>query len=168
MNFEKIQVKSLKENIISLFDDNWALISAGDLDSGFNTMTASWGGMGKLWAKNVCYIFIRPQRYTYEFTEKNDMFSVSFFSSEYKKELTYCGRNSGRDVDKMKETGLKPIALDGTVGFEQSEIVLTCKKLAYQDIDPTGFIDECVDKNYPDKDYHRMYIGEIVSCYVKK
>lgn len=168
MNFEKVNVKSINKNPISLFDDDWALITAGDLNNGFNTMTASWGGIGKLWAKNVCFIFIRPQRYTLEFIEKNDIFTVSFFSNDYKKELTFCGRNSGRDVDKIKHTGLTPLQLDSSVAFEQSQIILTCKKLAVQDIDPTGFIDEKVDSNYPDKDYHKMYIGEIISCYVKK
>lgn len=167
MKFDKVDVKTIDKNVISLFDDNWALISAGTTEKGFNTMTASWGGLGKLWAKNVCFIFIRPQRYTLEFVDNNDTFSVSFFGSEYKKALAFCGRNSGRDVDKMKETGLIAFDIDSTIGFEQAQIVLTCKKLAVQDIDPTGFIDASVDGNYPDKDYHKMFVGEIISCYVE-
>ena len=134
----------------------------------YNTMTASWGAMGELWNKDVCFCFIRPQRYTYEFTEKNELFTLSFFGEEYRKALSFCGRNSGRDCDKAKETGLTPIEVDGSVSFEESEIIIVLKKIAYQDIKPEGFIDESIDeKNYPQKDYHRMYIGEVVSCYVK-
>lgn len=164
---KKIHIKELKGNAVSLFDDKWCLITAGNGES-YNTMTASWGAMGELWSKDVCFCFIRPQRYTYEFTEKNELFTLSFFGEEYRKALSFCGRNSGRDCDKAKETGLTPIEVDGSVSFEESEIIIVLKKVAYQDIKPEGFIDESIDeKNYPKKDYHRMYIGEVVSCYVK-
>ena len=163
----KIDIKALKESAVSLFDDKWALITAGNKDS-YNTMTASWGAMGELWNKDVCFIFIRPQRYTYEFTEREDYFTVSFFDEEYKKALTFCGRNSGRDVDKAKETGLTPVEIGGSMSFKESEIILVCKKLYYQDLDPKGFIETKLDDmNYPTKDYHRMYVGEIVETYVK-
>lgn len=164
---KKIDIKELKGNAVSLFDDKWCLITAGTEES-YNTMTASWGAMGELWNKDVCFCFIRPQRYTYEFTEKNDLFTLSFFAEEYRKALSFCGTKSGRDYDKAKETGLTPKAIDGSVSFEESEIIIVLRKVAVQDIDPEGFIDETIDeKCYPQKDYHRMYIGEVVSCYVK-
>lgn len=164
---KKIDIKELKGNAVSLFDDKWCLITAGSGED-YNTMTASWGAMGELWNKDVCFCFIRPQRYTYEFTEKNELFTLSFFGEEYRKALAFCGRNSGRDFDKAKETGLTPMEIDGSVSFEESEIVIVLRKVAYQDIKPEGFVDETIDeKNYPEKDYHRMYIGEVVSCYVK-
>lgn len=164
---KKINIKELKENSVSLFDDRWCLITAGTKDS-YNTMTASWGAMGELWNKDVCFCFIRPQRYTYEFTEKNELFTLSFFSEKYRDALTFCGRKSGRDFDKAKETGLTPKEVDGSMSFEESEIVIVLKKIAYQDIKPEGFLDSDLDsKNYPLKDYHRMYIGEVVSCYIK-
>lgn len=164
---KEINIKELKENPVSLFDDRWALITAGNMES-YNTMTASWGAMGELWNKDVCFCFIRPQRYTYEFTEREEYFTLSFFSEEYRKALTYCGRFSGRDVDKAKETGLTATAFGNSVAFEEAEIVLLCKKVAFQDINPEGFIDSSVDSScYPGKDYHRMYIGEIVSCFIK-
>lgn len=164
---KKIDIKDLGGNAVSLFDDKWCLITAGDKES-YNTMTASWGAMGELWNKDVCFCFIRPQRYTYEFTEKNDLFTLSFFGEEYRKALSFCGSKSGRDYDKAKETGLTPKFIDGSVTFEESEIVIVLKKVAVQDIDPKGFIDETIDeKCYPLKDYHRMYIGEVVSCYIK-
>ena len=164
---KEINIKELKENAVSLFDDRWCLITAGN-EKSWNTMTASWGAMGELWNKDVCFCFIRPQRYTYEFTEREEFFTLSFFTEEYRKALAYCGRNSGRDVDKAKETGLTAKATDGSISFEEAELVLVCKKLAFQDIKPEGFVDPTIDSAcYPDKDYHRMYIGEIVRCYVK-
>lgn len=161
---KKIDVKALNENPIKLFDDEWSLITAGD-EGGFNMMTASWGGLGELWSKNVCFIFVRPQRYTYEYLEKHDLFTVSFYGSEHKKALAFCGSKSGRDYDKASETGLTPLFIDGTTTFEQARITLVCKKLAFQDMDPKGFIDDSIEGNYAAKDYHRVYIGEIVGCY---
>lgn len=164
---KEINIKELKESSVSLFDDRWALITAGNEES-YNTMTASWGALGELWNKDVCFCFIRPQRYTFEFTEREEYFTLSFFSEEYRKALAFCGRNSGRDVDKVKETGLTPFATGNSVSFKEAEIILVCKKLAFQDINPEGFIEPAIDGScYPDKDYHRMYIGEIVNCYVK-
>lgn len=163
----KINIKELQENAVSMFDDKWCLITAGTKES-YNTMTASWGAMGELWNKDVCFIFIRPQRYTLEFTEREEYFTLSFFSEEYKKALAFCGRNSGRDCDKAKETGLTPMEIDGSMSFEESQTVIVCKKLFYQDIDPKGFTDKTIDGLcYPEKDYHRMYVGEVVACYKK-
>jgi flavin reductase (DIM6/NTAB) family NADH-FMN oxidoreductase RutF len=163
----KIDIKALQGNAVSMFDDKWCLITAGKKDS-YNTMTASWGAMGELWNKDVCFIFIRPQRYTLEFTEREELFTLSFFGEEYKKALGFCGRNSGRDCDKAKETGLTPMEIDGSMSFEESETVIVCKKLFYQDIDPQGFIDKAIDGVcYPEKDYHRMYVGEVIGCYQK-
>ena len=102
------------------------------------------------------------------FTEKNNRFTLSFFSEEYRKALSFCGRNSGRDCDKAKETGLTPIPVDGSMSFKESRLTLVCEKLYYQDLDPKGFVDESLDgKNYALKDYHRMYVGKIVSCYIE-
>lgn len=165
---KKINIKELDKNAVSLFDDKWCLITAGTKDS-YNTMTASWGAMGELWNKDVCFAFIRPQRYTYEFTEREELFTLSFFGEQYRKALSFCGTKSGRDYDKAKETGLTPMEIDGSMAFEESEIVIVLKKVAIQDINPEGFIDGTIDeKCYPSKDYHRMYIGEVVACYVKE
>lgn len=163
---KEINVREIKENAVKMISDDWMLVTAGD-DSGFNTMTASWGGIGELWAKDVVFVFIRPQRYTLEFIEKNDVFSLSFFGGDYKKELTFCGRNSGRDVDKMKETNFTPVFSDGTTYFEEAETVLICKKLAVTEITPDSFIDKDIDKNYASKDYHKVFIAEIVKTLKK-
>lgn len=166
-DFKKIDPKQISENPIRLFADDWALITSGD-ETAYNTMTASWGGVGELWNKDVCFVFIRPQRYTFEFVEKNDLFTVSFYPKEPHKALSFCGSHSGRDFDKAKETGLTPLFLDGTTAFEEAKIILVCKKIACQEMDPNGFMDPTIDKNYAAKDYHKIYVGEIISCYTKE
>jgi len=123
--------------------------------------------MGVLWNKPVTYIFVRPQRYTYEFLEKNKSYSLSFFDEKYRKALTICGSKSGRDIDKVKEAGLTPVVSDnGIVHFSEAKLVVECSKLYYQDIDPSHFLDKSINELY-DNDYHRMYIGEITGI-VKK
>lgn len=158
---KEINVRELKDNFVKMISNDWALLTAGKSDD-FNTMTVSWGGIGELWNKDVCFVFVRPQRYTYEFMEKNDYFSLSFFGGEYKKELGICGSKSGRDIDKIAETGFIPVDLGEAVGFEQAKVTVVLKKLAYQDMKPDGFLDETIMKNYVNNDFHRVYVGEIV------
>lgn len=165
--FKEISPKELTNNPFKLIGDEWTLITAGSSDS-FNTMTASWGGLGVIWGKNVATIYIRPQRYTYEFLEKSDTFTLSFFTEDYKKTLGFCGKYSGRDYDKAKECSLTPTELDGSIAFEEAKLVLVCKKLYHDDINPQNFHDDTIDSiNYPQHDYHRMYIGDIVKAYIK-
>ena len=158
---KEINIRELKDNFVKMISNDWALLTAGKSDD-FNTMTVSWGGIGELWNKDVCFVFVRPQRYTYEFMEKNDYFSLSFFGGEYKKELGVCGSKSGRDIDKMAETGFIPIDLGEATGFEQAKVNVVLKKLAYQDMKPDGFIDDSIMNNYANNDFHRVYVGKIV------
>lgn len=164
---KEINIRNLKENFVKMISDDWALLTAGKSDN-FNTMTVSWGGIGELWNKDVCFVFVRPQRHTFEFIEKNDFFTLSFFGGEYKKELGICGSKSGRDIDKIKETGFTPVDFDTTVGFEQAKVNIILKKLAYQDISPDGFLDETIMKNYANNDFHRVYVGEIIKVVVEE
>lgn len=158
---KEINIRELKDNFVKMISNDWALLTAGKNDD-FNTMTVSWGGIGELWNKDVCFVFVRPQRYTYEFMEKNDYFSLSFFGGEYKKELGICGSKSGRDIDKMAETGFIHVDLGESVGYEQAKLNVVLKKLAYQDMKPDGFIDDSIMNNYANNDFHRVYVGEIV------
>lgn len=158
--FRETTMRELNTSPVKMIAEDWALLTAGNL-SAFNTMTVSWGGVGELWGKDVALVFVRPQRYTYEFMENSEYFTLSFFGGEYKKELGICGAKSGRDVDKCKETGLVPTAAEQAVTFEQAKTVLVCRKVAFQDIDPKGFLDASIMDTYAAKDYHRMYVGVI-------
>ena len=162
--FEKIDPKTLKENVFSLIGDQWMLITAGTPEH-CNTMTASWGGLGVLWGKNVATIYIRPQRYTYEFVERSDFFTLAFFGREYHKALALCGAKSGREVDKAKACGFTVAAGEGKAPyFEQAELVLVCRKRYAQEMDPQAIPQDAKDRFYPEKDYHTMYIGEVVEA----
>ncbi|MCX6273432.1 MAG: flavin reductase family protein [Bacteroidetes bacterium] len=155
----------LEENIFRLLDKDWMLITAGE-PGDFNTMTASWGGFGILWNKPVAYVVVRPTRYTYLFMERSALFTLSFLTAKYRKALNICGTLSGRDVDKVGKAGLTPFTLEsGVTGFTEARMIMECKKLYYQDIDPDRFIDKKLDSNYPLADYHRMYIGEILTVF---
>ena len=164
--FKSISPKNLTENVFYLIANQWMLIAAGEKSS-FNCMTASWGGLGQLWNKDVAYIFVRPQRYTYEFLEKYDNFSLNFFESKYKNLLNICGSKSGRDIDKMN-LEITPVFDNNTIYYNESKIVIICKKIYYQDIKPDNFIEKSIQKNYPLNDYHRMYIGEILQVLVNE
>ncbi|MCF8297689.1 MAG: flavin reductase [Saprospiraceae bacterium] len=165
--FKKIPANEIQGNAVKMIGSDSMLISAGNIKS-FNTMTAAWGGIGFLWKMPVVYIFIRPQRYTYEFVERNDYFTISFFEKEYQKILNFCGTKSGRDYDKIAETGLIPIETENeNIIYEQSYLSLECKKLYFDDLNPANFLSDDIHKVYPTKDFHRMYIGEIVNTYTK-
>jgi flavin reductase (DIM6/NTAB) family NADH-FMN oxidoreductase RutF len=164
-NLSAIKPQQIADNVFRLIGADWMLITAGTRQS-FNTMTASWGGMGVLWDKEVCWCVIRPQRYTYEFMERSARFTLSFFDERYRGALNLCGTKSGRDIDKVAAAGLTPTTTDsGAVYFAEARLVMECRKLYYQDIDPRNFVDPNIARNYPKRDYHRMYLGEIVGCY---
>lgn len=158
--FKETTMREMTASPVKMIAEDWALLTAGDM-SAFNTMTVSWGGVGELWGKDVTFVFVRPQRYTYEFMEKSDRFTLSFFGGDYKKELGVCGAKSGRDIDKCRETGLIPMEAGGAVAFEQAKTILICRKVAFQDLDPNGFLDASIMETYAAKDYHRMYVGVI-------
>lgn len=166
MSFEKTDICDINESFTRLIRDDWALLTAGE-GGDYNTMTVSWGMTGELWGKDVVTVFVRPQRYTYEFMEKCSNFSLSFFERDYHRALAFCGSKSGRDVDKAKECGLTLAELGGAPAFEEARLVVTCRKLAFADIDPAGFLDHDIEKNYPGRDYHRAYVGEITGVYRK-
>lgn len=156
---KEIPVSQIKDNVVDLIGKEWMLIAAGNEDR-YNMMTASWGAMGELWNKPVAIVFIRPQRYTFEFVEQNDRFTLSFYGDN-KAVHAVCGKQSGRDVDKAALCGLEPVFTDGTVTFKQARMTLVCRKLYAQDIDPNGFTDSSLMSNYAGGDYHRVYVGEI-------
>lgn len=165
-NFSKIDIKDVAENAIKLISERWMLVTAGNKDS-FNTMTASWGTMGFLWGKPVVYVFIRPQRYTFEFMEKNTEFTLSFFPDENKEALKICGSTSGRDCNKVEKAGISPIETEnGNITFNEANLVLECKTLYKEDFKAENFLDkELIQKWFAASDYHKVYVAEIVNTY---
>lgn len=165
---KSLEPEQITDNFIRAIGDEWMLITAGTPDN-FNTMTASWGSVGVLWNLPVAICFIRPTRHTYHFTETQDYFTLSFFTDQHKDILSYCGSHSGKNVDKIAETGLQPMLTDNlSIGFEQSRLCLECRKIYFDDLKPAHFLmPDTDDKFYPGKDYHRMYIGEIRNAYIK-
>ena len=169
---KEINVKELKLNPMSLIADDWMLITAGTEETGYNTMTASWGHMGSIWGRGrglptaVCYI--RPQRYTKAFVDREDLYTLCFFPG-YKKELAYLGSHSGRDEDKVAKMELTPVFGPGYTYFAEANLVLVCRKLYRAPLLEEGFLDRSVvDTHYPEKDFHDLYIGEIVKVLVKE
>ena len=165
--FRSIPAETITDNPFKLFGVDWTLITAGPPEA-FNTMTAAWAGLGVLWSKNVCFCFIRPQRYTYQFMEQSDAFTLSFFEEKYRKALQLCGSKSGREIGKAAEAGLTPVPgpLAGTTCFAEARMVIACRKIYFQDVNPQNFLDPGIEQNYPAQDYHRMYIGEAMECWV--
>ena len=160
--FMEISPYQIDDNTFEMIGRDWALVTSGSPES-FNTMTISWGGTGVLWNVPVAFTFIRPQRHTFSFTESNEFCSLCFFDDAYRKALSYCGSHSGRDVDKVKETGLTPAFTEnGVPYFEEARLVLICKKLYAQDLNEASVIEPSVKSWYNGDDYHRMYVSEIV------
>lgn len=165
--FKEIQPEEISENTFKLIGKDWMLV-ASSFDGKTNAMTASWGGFGVLWGKNVAYIVVRPQRYTKNFIDKSNKFSITFFDVSYKSMLAYMGKISGRDEDKIKNSGLildenSPIPL-----FKEGKLTAQCKVLYKQNLSPESFLDtEIISKWYPDSDYHMLYVAEIEKVYIK-
>ncbi|MCL2487580.1 MAG: flavin reductase [Oscillospiraceae bacterium] len=165
--FVEIDPLMLEENVFRSIGRDWMLLTAGK-EGKYNTMTASWGGMGVLWNTDVVFAVVRPSRYTYEFFERERHFSLSFFGNSFKRALQFCGTQSGRDCDKVSEAGLLPLFDAPAPYFNEARIAICCKKLYTQDIDPEKFLDPTIASHYPNGDYHRMYIGEIKKILVRK
>lgn len=164
----EIDIKKVNLNPFKKIGDEWALLMAGN-EKGYNSMTISWGYMGVMFNKPVFLTVVRPQRYTKEFLDKSEYFTVSFFNNEYKKTLAYLGSNSGRDVDKTSVDGVTAKFCDDTVMYEEASLVLVCRKLFTMDQSKAEFFDESIKKEiYPTGDFHTFYTGEIVKAYENK
>ena len=164
--FRKVDPKTLDLNVFSAIGDRWMLITAGNAEK-CNTMTASWGGLGILWNLPMAIAYIRPQRYTKQFVDENEYFTLSFFPDQYRRELALCGTKSGRDMDKVKECGFTVAAAEcGAPYFEEAELVFVCRKRMVIPMDPAAMPDEVKEKHYKG-DYHDMYWGEIVETLKK-
>ena len=150
---------------------DWMLLTAGSMENGFNTMTCSWGHIGSIWGTGggwptaICYV--RPQRYTKEFMDREEYYTLSFFDAKYKEKLAYLGTRSGKEEDKVSKAGLTPAFEDGFTFFKEASLVLVCRKLYQAPLKEECFVDQSIVKqHYPQKDFHDLYIGQIVKAYI--
>lgn len=153
-----IDAKELKENFIKDIADEYMLVAAGD-KHGYNMMTASWGFAGEMWGNDCMLAVVRPTRYTIEFINRNDYFTLSFYGDN-KEVHKICGSKSGRDVDKAALAHLTPVFDDNTVYFKEARMVLICKKQYVQQMKEECFTDKEPLKWY-NNDLHYMIIGKI-------
>ena len=151
-------------DIFSRFNEKWALLTAG-VSGDCNAMTISWGGLGTLWGKPVATVYVKPIRYTWQYMEKSDFFTVSFFSEEYRNDLMILGTKSGRDGDKTALTRLTPVALEHGVAYAQAEAALVCRKIYWQDLIRENMPREVAERIYSPEAPHRMYIGEVLEIW---
>lgn len=167
MRFKEISPYEIKSNVFDLIGNKWFLVCAGD-ENGANCMTASWGSLGHIWNKPLLTTVIRPQRYTKKFVDENEYAAFCFLPEEYRKQLGYLGRVSGRDEDKIKNSGLTPVFEKGTMYFEESDLVIIGRKLYAQWMTEDSFVDKAVaEAMYPEKDYHMAYTYEIITVLSK-
>ena len=158
---KEIERSQLPLDPFALIGGDWFLLTAGTEARGYNTMTCSWGHFGPLWANDTAVVYVRPQRYTKEFVDREELYTLSFFDG-YKKELGYLGSRSGRDEDKVAAVGLTPVFENGYTYFKEAKLVIVCKKLYQAPLKEEYFLDkETVEKNYPDRDFHDLYVGKI-------
>ncbi len=167
-NLKEIEPSALERNVFDLIGSDWMLVTAGD-ESKLNTMTASWGALGVMWGKPAATIYLRPQRYTKEFVDSHDHFTLGVFDESWRKQLGYLGTVSGRDEDKIAHAGLTPVFDEAAPYFQEASLVLVCRKAYAQELQDECFIDRShLETWYPEHDLHTLYIGIIEKALVRE
>ncbi len=171
--YRKIGPNDIPGNIIKMVGDDWMLITAGDgSEKGqYNTMTASWGGMGCLWSKPVTFILVRNERYTYQLLEKNKYYTLTFYDKKYRPQLQKIfGTKSGRDTDKVKESGFHPIDTGFGMAYTEANLIICCRKIYGDKMAEENAIPELAKEWYfnGSKNFHKLYFGEIVAVWIRK
>lgn len=164
----KINIEDWQIKPHHLWHEQWLLLTSGDFaKQSFNMMTVGWGSFGTMWSKPFALIAVRQHRYTFQFTEDYDSFTLSAFPIQFHKTLNILGTKSGREMDKIHQSGLTPIASHNITspGFDEAELIVECKKIYWRDLDPEHFLTRQIHLMYQQKDYHRIYYGEIVGVY---
>ena len=167
MSFSVVDIKNLEFSPVKAIGDDWGILT-GVSDEGFNSMTVSWGSIGVMWNRPCVFAFVRPGRHTYKFIDGGEYFSLAIMNKELHERMTVFGRASGRDVDKYAVSGFTAAGYDGVYFPEEADMVFICRKISAGDVKPEWFVDDKIDSaNYPNKDYHRMFIGEIITTLKK-
>ena len=154
-------MKEFFDKSLTIFQSDWALVTAGNMEN-YNTMTIGWGGLGTLWRKPVCTVYVKPCRYTHSFMDSNDYFTVSFFENEHRSALSVLGTKSGRNGDKVAEVGFTAVAAGESVTFKEAKTTLLCRKIYRQDMCLDSMPAEAVEKYYTEEAPHTMFVGEVI------
>lgn len=163
-----VAMTELSIDVVNLWMNQWLLLTAGTIDE-CNMMTVAWGSIGCMWSRPFVQIVVRPQRHTRKYIEQSDSFTLCAFPEKYRKDLQALGTLSGRDGDKLSKTvlTLKASQRVAAPSYNEARLILECRKIYYQDMDPRGFVDKTIQDNYAANDYHRIYFGEIIAVYCK-
>ena len=164
---QPIELEHLVVKFHNLWANQWLLLTCGDFEKkDYNAMTVGWGSLGTMWGRPFAQVVVRPQRYTFEFMNRYDTFTLCVFPLAYHKALNLLGTKSGRQTDKIKESGLTPIPSStiAAPSFAEAELILECQKIYWQDMDPSHFMAPYIAKLY-NQDYHRIYFGEIKAAF---
>jgi len=165
---KSIEITQLTIRPHDLFSRQWLLLTCGDYaKKEFNSMTIGWGAFGTLWQKPFIFVAVRHSRYTFEFMEKFDSFTLAGFPHEYHRALSLLGSRSGRDGDKITDSGLtpEPSKLIAAPSFKEAELLVECRKMYWNDLNPVHFLDESIYDIYQKRDFHRIYYGEILQVF---
>ncbi len=165
----EIDPTKLSIDVVNLWRKQWLLLTAGTPDD-FNMMTVGWGSIGCMWSRPFAQVVVRPQRHTRKYIDQSDSFTLCAFAEKYRTDLKTLGTTSGRDGDKLSQTGftLKTSKIVSAPSYNEADLVLECRIIYYQDMDPNGFVDETIHDNYKSKDYHRIYYGEIIAAFCEE
>ncbi|HTP57833.1 MAG TPA: flavin reductase [Spirochaetia bacterium] len=167
MQLSAIRPEDLLLPVVHVWESQWLLLASGDFAAqDWNCMTVGWGSFGVMWGRPFAQVVVRPTRHTIRFIERFDSFTLCAFPEAFRPALSWLGSHSGRDGDKVKQSGLTPVASRcvGSPSFQEAELVVECRIIYRQDLDPALFLDPTIEKNYPRKDYHRVYFGEIAAA----
>lgn len=165
-NFSEIPYQNFLSKSFDLWDKTWLLLTSGDFSKGeFNSMVVAWGGLGIMWKKPMVMVVVRPTRHTFKFINSYESFSLCVFPEQFRSALNLLGTESGRDGDKIKASGLTPMASSFIAApiYQEAELVFECQKMYWDDLDPRHFLNPEIEVNYANKDYHRMIMGEVIN-----
>ena len=168
MHRKPIDIDQLQLKPHDLFHNQWVLLASGDYaKNDFNAMTIGWGALGTMWSKPFAFVAVRHSRYTYQFMEKYDTFTLTAFPREYHQALSLLGSRSGRDGDKITASGLSPEPASAVAApaFKEAEIVIECRKIYANDLNPAHFLDDAIYRYYPNRDFHCIYYGEVLKTF---
>jgi len=164
-DLKEIPFDQFTSNVFKLWDKEWLALTSGDFKiNQFNAMTVAWGSFGIMWNKPFVMVVVRPTRHTFQFINQYDTFSLCGFPEEFHNLLSVLGSKSGRDTDKVKEVGLTPIQLEkiAAPGYAEADLIFQCRRMFWEDFDPSKFLDSSIESHYVKKDYHRLIFGEIL------